>query len=283
MSDSNTPRRKVGALSTEEIVYIRENYETSSPAQIAEHLNRTETVIDKYLKNNLLTGEAKEILAIRANLKKKPFWEELAESLTAKELRYFENTWVEMVTQFAEDVLTTEELQIKQYITFDILLNRTMKDVKKYMEECDRLETEIIVQKKLADNGDADAKNLADMLDGQLSQVRSCITAYAGTQAKYSEKMSALMKELKGTRDQRLERIKDGKATWIGLIRDLDNMMTRQAEGREMELMRKAMDKSVQELMQEHQYEDKKFDRPFLNNESVLSDDEDIEDESEEV
>jgi hypothetical protein len=144
-----------------------------------------------------------------------------------------------------------------------------MKERKKNMEDCERIEKDINREKKEIEAGIGD-QNKLDLLEQQLSFVRASISAYANEHTKYLEKISAITKELKGTRDQRLKRVEDGKVTWTGLITDLNEVNRRVEEGREMELMRMAMEKSKKDLMEEHRYEDKKFDLPLLNSESIL-------------
>ncbi len=266
MSDK---KRKVGALSSEEMLFIQGNHEKMSAAEIAEYLGRTPGVIEKFLKTKLLAGEPEENLAIRARLHTKPFYQSLVETLSAKELETFEATWVGIMLQFSQNVLATEELQIKQWITLELLMNRSMADRKAYIDECERIQKDIDRERKLADSGDPDAAEKVALLEQQLSMVRSAISAYATEHTKYLEKVTAITKDLKGTRDQRLKRIEDGKITWPGLIKDLDDEERRREEGREMELVRKAMEKAKEQLMGEHMYEDKKFDRPLLNSESV--------------
>lgn len=262
--------RKVGALSTEETLFIHKNYATMTPAEIGAYLNRTPAVIEKYLKNNLLAGEAKEQLTVKAKLHTKSFYPQLKDTFTSQEIEYFESEWVNILMQFNENVLATEELQIKQWITLEIFIHRSMKERKKYMEDCERIEKDISREKKEIEAGIGD-QNKLDALEQQLSFVRASISAYANEHTKYLEKISAITKELKGTRDQRLKRVEDGKVTWTGLIADLDDVKRRVTEGREMELMRLAMDNSRKQLMEEHIYEDKKFDLPLLNSESILN------------
>ena len=64
---------------------------------------------------------------LKNKLHSKSFWTEIVRQFDADsgELTYFENTWINLVKQFREDVLPAEELQIKQFITIDILINRS--------------------------------------------------------------------------------------------------------------------------------------------------------------
>ena len=70
-------------------------------------------------------------------------------NLNRKELLYFENTWVNLVKQFREDVLPAEELQIKQFITIDILINRSMKERKRHIAETEKLQKQVDLEYKV--------------------------------------------------------------------------------------------------------------------------------------
>ena len=59
------------------------------------------------------------------------------------ELQYFEDTWIGLIKQFREDVLPAEELQIKQFITIDILINRSMKERKRHIADTEKLQEEV--------------------------------------------------------------------------------------------------------------------------------------------
>ena len=48
--------------------------------------------------------------------------------------------WINLIKQFREDVLPAEELQIKQFITIDILINRSMKERKRHITETEKLQ-----------------------------------------------------------------------------------------------------------------------------------------------
>ena len=52
----------------------------------------------------------------------------------------------------------------------------------------------------------------------------------------------------------------------------LEDEEIREKEGREMEIIRMATEKSVQGLEQYHEFADKTVDRPFLTPESVILD-----------
>jgi hypothetical protein len=108
-------------------------------------------------------------------LHSKTFWNEILRQFDSDsgELEYFEDTWVGLIKQFREDVLPAEELQIKQFITIDILINRSMKERKRHISETEKLQK--LVDKEYEKPEDQrDVPKLAN-LETQLSFARNSI------------------------------------------------------------------------------------------------------------
>ena len=200
----------------------------------------------------------------------KIFWKEIKRQFndTDGELEYFEDTWINLIKQFREDVLPAEELQIKQFITIDILINRSMKERKRHIEETAQLQGE--VDKEY--NKPEDTRDVARLmnLETQLSFARNSIANYTNEYTKLLNEQQKISKDLKATREQRIKRIEDGKSSWVGLIRMLEDEETREREGREMEIINMATKKSLDKLSEYHTYQDNTLDRPFLTPDTVV-------------
>ena len=111
--------------------FIRDNIDSLSIEQIAEALNSTVKPVQRYItesKIGLLNLKMNKRMTphLRRKLHAKTFWVEIEKQFdkSTGELQYFEDTWIGLVKQFREDVLPAEELQIKQFITIDILINQ---------------------------------------------------------------------------------------------------------------------------------------------------------------
>jgi hypothetical protein len=265
--------KKRGQLSLDEEKFITENVKTLSIEQIANTLNRNTAPIKKYIiQNRLLEDDSvvNDEEYLKNKLHSKTFWNEIKKQFDndSGELEYFENIWINLIRQFREDVLPAEELQIKQFITIDILINRSMKERKRHIAETEKLQ-------KLVDNeydkpeDQRDIPRLAN-LETQLSFARNSIASYTNEYTKLLGEQQKISKDLKATREQRIKRIEDGKSSWVGLIRMLEDEEVREREGREMEIISIAANKARLDLEQYHQYADKTLDRPFLTPESVL-------------
>lgn len=276
MTKNKSPKKR-GQLSLQEEEYIRENINELSVDEIAQHLNRSSAPIERYIsEQHLLLGQddLENIDYLKQKLHSKPFWGEIKKQFdhTSGELELFEQTWVSLIKQFREDVLPAEELQIKQFITIEILINRSMKERKRHITDTEKLQK--LVDEEYAKPEDTrDIPKLANM-ETQLNFARNSIANYTNEYTKLLNEQQKISKDLKATREQRIKRIEDGKSSWVGLIRMLEDEEIREREGREMEIIRLATEKARDTLEDYHQYEDRKIDRPFLTPESVMKDEE---------
>jgi hypothetical protein len=264
--------KKRGQLSLDEEQFIRENMLSMSIERIASSLNRSTAPIERYIEENQLARdplEKSEEKILLQKLHSKSFWGEIKKQFDTDtgELEYFENVWINLVKQFREDVLPAEELQIKQFITIDILINRSMKERKRHIAETEKLQKQV---DKEYDKPEAerDIPKLAN-LETQLSFARNSIANYTNEYTKLLNEQQKISKDLKATREQRIKRIEDGKSSWVGLIRMLEDEEVREREGREMQILSMATDKIKEKLFDYHQYADNSLDLPFLTPESV--------------
>jgi hypothetical protein len=258
--------RKRGQLSLDEEQYIKENFQKLSVKDIAAHLNRTTAPISRFIEETKLDfiQDQEGYDTLRTKLHSKNFWGEIKKQFDEEsgELEYFENTWINLVKQFREDVLPAEELQIKQFITIDILINRSMKERKRHIADTEKLQKQ--VDKEYSKNEDErDIQRLTN-LETQLSFARNSIANYTNEYTKLLNEQQKISKDLKATREQRIKRIEDGKSSWVGLIRMLEDEELREKQGREMEILRMATNKAQNTLTEYHTYADNAVDKPFL-------------------
>lgn len=258
--------KKRGQLSLEEQQFIKTNFHSLTIQKIAESLNRSVAPIEKFIKqNNILDSEDQEQFdTLRNKLHAKSFWQEIVRQFDSEsgELTYFENTWINLVKQFREDVLPAEELQIKQFITIDILINRSMKERKRHISETEKLQVKV---DKEYDKPE-DQRDIAKLtnLETQLSFARNSIASYTNEYTKLLNEQQKISKDLKATREQRIKRIEDGKSSWVGLIRMLEDEEIREREGKEMQIISMATEKAKKDMAELHTYEDGSVDPPFM-------------------
>lgn len=272
----STPKKR-GQLSLEEESFIKQQFNKLTVEQIADQLNRSTAPIKRFaLENNLYASpdEESEKDTIRQKLRAKSFWNEITKQFDndSGELDYFEEIWVNLIKQFREDVLPAEELQIKQFITIDILINRSMKERKRHISETEKLQR-LVDKEYEKPEEERDIPKLAN-LETQLSFARNSIASYTNEYTKLLNEQQKISKDLKATREQRIKRIEDGKSSWTGLIRMLEDEEIREREGREMEIMNMAVSKAKENLYDFHTYQDGSVDMPILCPESVSNKDE---------
>jgi len=271
MKSPNSPKKR-GQLSLDEEKFIRDNVSLLTIDQIAENLNRSSAPIKRYItEQKLLLSHDDTDETLRTKLHSKSFWHEITKQFDehSGELDYFEEIWINLIKQFREDVLPAEELQIKQFITIDILINRSMKERKRHIEETEKLQAVINdIYSKPEDQ--RDIPKLAN-LETQLTFARNSIASYTNEYTKLLTEQQKISKDLKATREQRIKRIEDGKSSWVGLIRMLEDEEIREKEGREMVILNMATDKAREQLQQYHSYQDGNVDIPILTPEVMLN------------
>jgi len=107
-------------------------------------------------------------------------------------------------------------------------------------------------------------------------KIKNSIANYTNEYTKLLNEQQKISKDLKATREQRIKRIEDGKSSWTGLIRMLEDEEIREKEGREMEILALATDKIKDKLYDYHNYADNTVDRPFLTPDTVENDETNI-------
>jgi uncharacterized protein Smg (DUF494 family) len=143
-----------------------------------------------------------------------------------------------------------------------------MKERKRHISETEKLQR--LVDKEYEKPEDQrDIPKLAN-LETQLTFARNSIASYTNEYTKLLAEQQKISKDLKATREQRIKRIEDGKSSWVGLIRMLEDEEIREKEGREMVILNMATEKAKQKLSSYHQYQDGKVDIPLLTPEVIL-------------
>lgn len=243
--------------------------------EIGEKLGRRSFIIKKWIRQfhldtvNKTPEKVKETERVLSDLHKKHFWKEIKKQFTEDEIRYFESHWIALMMQFREDVLPAEEMQLKQLVTIDILINRSMQERKKHMEEIERIQNEINLEYK-KDELNRDINKLAN-LEQQKAYAQNSIGSYTTEFTKLLAEQKTINQNLKATRDQRIKRIEDSKTTFTGLLKALDDEELRRRMGDEAELMRMAKDKTKEELGQYHTFSDNTLDLPLLTPETIMN------------
>ena len=263
--------RKRGKLSLEEMKYIRENCFDLSIAEIAEAINRNEDPVRRYIdEQNLKARDLDDQAHLLNDLRKRYYYGELRKQMTDSELIYAEHQWIDYFKQFNEDVTHTEEMQILEVIRTEVLINRGMEDRQDNIRRIDKLE-KLIAEEMNKPKDFQDTQALA-AFHTQLGALIASKSAYINEHDKLLTKKERLLKDLKGTREQRKRNAEDAKTNFTMWLKALPEFMDE--EGYEMEIQAIAADKATERLSEYHQYEDGNLDQPILNADTLLEDEE---------
>ena len=260
--------KKRGKLSTGEMDYIRQNCFDLSIEEIAENLNRTTGPVQKFIdKENLKARDLTDHEYMLTHLRDRYYYKELGKQFSDGELIFFEHQWIDYFKQFSEDVTHTEEMQILEVIRTEILINRGMEDRQEVVANIERLNK--LIDDEMDKPSDMQDSQAIASFQTQLGALMASKAAYINEHEKLLTKKERLLKDLKGTREQRKRRSEDAKTNFSSWLRQLDNEEFRKREEESMEVNRLAADKALEKLSEYHTFEDGTVDQPFINADTI--------------
>jgi chromosome segregation ATPase len=107
-------------------------------------------------------------------------------------------------------------------------------------------------------------------LERQVASLRASQESLNRDYRELQTKKAAILREMKGTREQRIKRLEDSKqsfTSWVANLLQSPDLMKKY--GIEMEKMRVAMKKEEERLSSFHKYEDGTIDQPLLSPDTV--------------
>ena len=258
---------KKGRISKEEERIIGRLVDSLPVEDIAKQLDRDVESVDNFIKRKLRLGLTNEEVAAYS-LESRPYWTELTNQFTTDELELFKYHWSRIISQFKDDVFPTEELQVVDVIKLEILMNRCLKSNKDNINEMSTID-QLVKDERSKDKDDQDRDYLMN-LERQGAALRASQESLNRDYRELQTKKAAMLREMKGTREQRIKRLEDSKQSFTSWIASLmqDPELIKQY-GIEMEKMRLAMLKEKERLSTFHKYEDGIVDQPFLTPETV--------------
>ena len=260
---------KKGRFSVDEMSFIEAQAEVLSPDQIAEKLDRDPASIRDWIEKNIgFSASQKKEAAVANELKAKPYYRELSNQFSAEELEMFEFHFKKMWSQFKDDVFHTEEMQIIDTIKLEILMNRILKSQMDNQQEV--LMNERLVQDEKARDKDQRDMDLIINMERQIAILRASQETLSKDYKDLQARKATMLKDLNGTREQRIKAIEDSKLTFAALVKKIaTDPSYRNYIGIEMEKMRLATEKEKERLSEYSNYEDGIVDQPFLTSETV--------------
>jgi hypothetical protein len=235
---------------------------------IAQKLDRDVESIDNFVKRKFRVGISGEEAAA-FSLEDRPYYHELSGQFTDEELELFKYHWSRIIAQFKDDVFPTEELQVVDVIKLELLMNRCLKSNKDNIMDMTVFE-KMVKEERAKDKEDRDQDYILN-LERQIAALRASQESLNRDYRELQSKKASMLREMKGTREQRIKRLEDSKqsfVSWVAhLMQDPDTM---KKYGIEMEKMRLAMKKEGERLSALHKYEDGTIDQPFLTPDTVI-------------
>lgn len=274
--EEEKPKGKRGALSTAEMQYIDSWADKKSLEDISTEIGKSIKTIRKYAyaKNLVVkedakfnTGDIYKEKRARDILRHRAYFPELKMQFTPEELKQFEDLWIKMYVQFNEDIQTTEDLQMKKYITLEIMKDRFGKQVLNCLLEIEKLQKQIDEEYALGTSRNKmEIRELSTLLERhQAQQIQ-----LAKNQRETMSEQKDVESKLKASRDQRVKGHLDANENFMSALRLIhENPEVRDNIGRHIEIMRLAQEKEKEKLFSLHTYLDKSVDRLILNKDSI--------------
>lgn len=270
---------KKGRLNADEKSFIISNAGKMPIEAIAAHLDRSLDTVRDYASLQrpasaapaTQVSAAAERLQIRQELLQTEAWRNLKQEFTADEIKFFEESYCKLMAQFSGDVLASEEIQVFQSCKFELLMSRNLKERKKARDDIEKLENmQAAIMLRVSGGVPAtEDHELSLQIDSQLRMAKQDEIARTAEYTKLHERHEALMKSLKGQRDQRINKIQDSKVNFLSVLKDLANRDVQRREGRQMELIKLAGKAEYERLGRPHTYEDGNEDSPILSADTV--------------
>lgn len=259
---------KKGRISKEEERIIARLIDSMTVEDIAKKLDRDVESIDNFMKRKFRIGISGEEAAA-FSLEDRPYYHELNNQFTDEELELFKYHWSRIIAQFKDDVFPTEELQVVDVIKLELLMNRCLKSNKDNITDMTVFE-KMVKEERAKEKEDRDQDYILN-LERQIAALRASQESLNRDYRELQSKKASMLREMKGTREQRIKRLEDSKqsfVSWVAhLMQDPDTM---KKYGIEMEKMRLAMKKEGERLSALHKYEDGTIDQPFLTPDTVI-------------
>ena len=258
---------KRGRISKDEKRTIERLINNSPVEDIAKELNRDVNSVEEFIKRNFRKGLSIEEQAAYS-LEDRPYWIELKSQFTHDELELFKYHWSRIISQFKDDVFPTEELQVVDVIKLEILMNRCLKGNKENIEQINTYDA-MVRDERSRDKDQQDIDYILN-LERQVASLRASQESLNRDYRELQAKKASMLREMKGTREQRIKRLEDSKQSFTSWVAHLiQNPDIIKKYGVEMEKMKMAMEKERERLAAFHKYEDGQIDQPFLTPDTI--------------
>lgn len=264
-------------MSKYEYQFIKDNVHNLDYMAIAKQLDREPDAVRRYIEDKLGMTVSLDMtqgpvgFSIQYDLEDEAFWPTLVNQFSKEELEIFKYQWDQIFAQFGGDVFPTEKLQIIDTIKLEVLMNRNLKEQRDSAQSIIRFERDIMAEK--AKDEEVQDKGFIFEMEKQLSFYRAAQGSLGKDYRELQDRKNRMFQAIKGTRDQRFDRIENSRETFLTWMSDIVNDSSKRQElGRRMEKIRlSVLDEEIR-LGAYHKYEDGTIDQPYLTAENVKPD-----------
>ena len=278
------PRRKGGFTRAEKALLHAGYVAGETPEAVAARLGRPADTVKRHFDTLAARGvglpadaprpERTRRQQLLEDLHASPMWRAIRDKFETPEVRLYEEHWGKLIEQFGDDVVLTERMQVDRYLTGLLLADRNLVEQKRVRGELDEIRglmRELKVQNAGGPPVGQDAARLVRMEDYE-ARYRDELTALVKEYRELEAGNNKLLEALKGTRNQRLERIEGRAVTMLDLVKDLMDEEKRETSGRQAALFREALLKKAAELAKPVKFADGGTDQPLLSPDTVGGD-----------
>lgn len=281
---TGTKPLKKGVLGNDEKAYVDNNFRTKSIEEMAAELNRSPSLIEKYvLEQGGLTPNGSILTGLRTRLE----WDTFRTEFNDDELKTFEYFYIKYMGQFGADdgMLPTEERQVFSLIKTHIYENRIARELNKINDKMRQIELEqdglreaAVKAKVRVGKVGKPSEDVQDYnarmrkLDSDYKDLSQGLKDVSARYRTNELSQSQIIKDLKGSRDQRVKMIEDSKKSYTGLIRMLMEEDFRLKQEEQMKMASLAAVKAKERLSRPHKYADEVYDQPILTPDTLIDD-----------
>lgn len=242
--------------------------------EIARRLDRKIETVQEWLNLNKKVERETPVgfkIAIRQELRETLAWKSLQKEFTKEEIARFEESYLEWMRQFKDDVLASEENQIFDYVKVDILLSRALQRQNRTRAEIEDRRDDIKKMKLKygdIDSMDKDTRDTIVALQNRVQFLEGAEQSHVNELEKLLKQKGNLAESLKATRDQRINEVDRG-SKFIDMIKYFQRRDNQEKESKHMALLKRGTEKEFNRLTTPHQYVDGQVDLPILSAESL--------------
>lgn len=266
--------KKSGRFSKEEEKFIRENHATMSVDQLADELNREHDTMKRKIVSMGLTrdDEGRVTYDVGFELETRRYYKNLEKQFTKEEMEDFKVEWCEIIAQFNNDVLHTEEGQIVDAIKYQIMMDRCMNEQQRCYDTINRAQAELSVLEQIQQPEPEEVMEMEGLMR-EVGDAQAAIDASINNYVKFQKEKNTLLQKIKGVREDRVKQI-ENKAETFGtwLSRIITDKKLRKTLGEDLEKHKVATDVEKIRLAAYHKYEDGEIDQVLLTPETVKED-----------